>query len=200
MPDPKKPASTFDPAPPAGPEPVPSRRRLLQGGLGAAPVLMTLVSRPVLAQHLCTTPSGFVSINASTAGRGVTCMGHIPSYWAGPQNFSQWPAGFNPQNPNVTRFGGPQGVFSISPYPSGTTLLDVVSGSANSGNMARDKVARMIVAALLNSAAGLTPPLSVQNVKEMWNEFGRSGYLSFSPQSGASWNIDEIVDYLSTTM
>jgi hypothetical protein len=126
-------------------------------------------------------------------------MGHIPSYWAGEQNFSAWPAGFKAQNPNATLFRGPQ-TFGVSPYPAATTLLDVVSGAANSGDMTRDKVARMMVAALLNAAAGLTPPLSVPVVKDMWNEYANSGYVSFQPSSGASWNTDEIIDYLSTTM
>lgn len=198
MSDPKKTPSSVDPPPRVGAEPVPSRRRLLQGGMAAAPVLMTLASRPVLAAK-CTTPSGYVSANASTAGRGVACLGRIPSWWAGPQNFDRWPAGYKAQSP-PTRFGPPQGVFAISPYDPGTTLLAVVAGSVNSSNPTRDKVARLIVATLLNTAAGLVPVLSVAAVKDMWNEYAGSGYLSYSPSSGASWNTDEIIDYLSTTM
>src|SRR6266571_6753426 len=106
MTDPTKTNSRSDPSPPSA-DPVAGRRRLLQGGLAAGPVLMTLVSRPVLAQQagLCTTPSGFVSANASTAGRGVICAGHTPAFWANSQNFSLWPAGYNPQPPGtVSRF------------------------------------------------------------------------------------------------
>src|SRR2546428_551351 len=56
MPDPTKTNSRSDP--PAQPRagPLAGRRRLLQGGLGVAPVLMTLVSRPVLA----VAPAGLV--------------------------------------------------------------------------------------------------------------------------------------------
>jgi len=212
MSDPKKTPSSIDPPRPVGAEPMPSRRRLLQGGMAAAPVLMTLASRPVLAAT-CQSPSGYVSANASNAGRAVACLGHIPSWWADPQNFGQWPAGYKPQSSTrfgglqgykpespPTRFGGPQGVFSISPYNAGTTLLEVVSGQINSGNPTTDKIARLIVATLLNTAAGLVPVLSVAAVKDMWNEFARSGYLTYSPSSGASWNAVELIDYLSTTM
>ena len=196
------PPSSPDPVSVSGPDPKAARRRLLQGGLAAVPVLMTLVSRPVLAQQ-CTTPSGYVSLNASTAGRGVACSGHMPSYWANPQNFSAWPAGFKAINPDATLFGPPQGVFANSPYSGDPTLLDVLNAAATPHNPTTDKVAMYVAAALLNAAAGLTPVLSVQAVKGIWSEYGASGYGplgSFSPSSGAQWNALEINEYLLTTM
>jgi hypothetical protein len=202
MPDPTKPPSFPDSAPVSGLELRTTRRRLLQGGLAAAPVLMTLVSRPVLAQQ-CTTPSGYVSLNASTAGRGVACSGHMPSYWASPQNFGQWPSGYNPTEPQATRFGPPQGVFGNSPYSGNPTLLDVLNAAATPHNATTDKVAMYVAAAFLNAAAGLTPALLVPAVKDIWSEYGASGYGSlgsFSPSSGASWNALEINEYLLTTM
>ena len=57
-----------DPAADVVPRADASRRRLLQGGLGAAPVLMTLFSRPVLGQTACVTESAFLSGNASSPG------------------------------------------------------------------------------------------------------------------------------------
>src|SRR6266567_4408022 len=128
MTDPTKTNSRSDPSPPSA-DPVAGRRRLLQGGLAAGPVLMTLVSRPVLAQQTCTTPSGFVSANASTAGRGVTCSGQNAAYWADYQNHP-WPSGFNPTGGQATRFGPPQGVFGNSPFTGNPTLLEVLSGTA----------------------------------------------------------------------
>src|SRR5437867_3810900 len=76
------------PPPPASVDPQAQRRRLLQGALATAPVLMTLVSRPVLAQDTCTTPSGFVSANASHPGAAL-CSGNGPVYWYGHQD--AWP-------------------------------------------------------------------------------------------------------------
>src|SRR6266498_4163614 len=97
MPDPTDTPSSAEPPSSSGGDPKASRRRLLQGALASAPVLMTLVSRPVLAQQ-CTTPSGYVSANASTGGPGVICTGRSPEYWisvsAPPHH--EWPSGFPP--------------------------------------------------------------------------------------------------------
>src|ERR1700674_5960571 len=87
MPDPTIPPSSPASTPVSGRDPKPTRRRFLQGGLAAAPVLMTLVSRPVLALQ-CTTPSGFISGNASTPGGQVACTGHGPDWWL--HNISAW--------------------------------------------------------------------------------------------------------------
>jgi hypothetical protein len=188
MTDPTKTNSRSDPPAPSA-DPVAGRRRLLQGGLAAGPVLMTLVSRPVLAQVAgqCTTPSGFVSANASTAGRGVTCTGRSHGFWKNaPAN--QWPSPYTPSTLFNDVFKTP----TYAPY-NGKTLLDIL----NLGGGSPDNVARDIVAALLNAQAGLTPVLSVSAVKDIWSEFITTG--SFSPSAGAHWNADEIIAYLNTT-
>jgi hypothetical protein len=193
MPDPTDTPSSTESPPPAGGDPNTSRRRLLQGGLAAAPVLMTLVSRPVLAQRtpLCTTPSGFVSANASTAGRGISCTGRTQGYW---KNLSadQWPSPFLPGTLFNTAFNLSS---SAAPF-AGQTLLQVLT---QGGGAPIYDVARTIVAALLNAAAGLTPVLTVQVVRHMWQEYSNTGFGFFSPSSGARWNHDELMDYLGTT-
>ena len=190
MPDPKNPPSSPELAPVSSSDVRTTRRRLLQGGVAAAPVLMTLVSRPVLAQsrgQACQTPSGFVSLNASTAGRAANCTGRSPVGYS--SNTTTWPAPYTP----TTLF---KAVFNTPPFASyaGKTLLDILNLS---GTPPYDDVAKLIVAALLNAQAGLTPVLSVQTVKHMWSEFSTT--LTFSPSSGASWNHDELVDYLQIT-
>jgi len=194
MPEPiDKPSSTEPPSPARG-DPRAGRRRLLQGALAGAPVLMTLVSRPVLAVQ-CTTPSGFVSANASTAGRGVNCTGHTPAFWQ-TAPASQWPSGFPPNQPFNVFFNTP----TYPPYgPPGPpkSLRDVLQLPPTAPV---DDVARFIVAALLNAASGLTPVLTTQLVKHIWSEYYTSGFGFFSPSSGARWNHDEIIEYLSTTM
>jgi len=189
MPDPADTPSSAAPSPSAGENPKASRRRLLQGALATAPVLMTLVSRPVLAQQ-CQTPSGFVSGNASSAGSAVECLGHSPQYWisvsAPPHH--QWPAGLPPPREFDSVFA-----HNSHCYP-GKKLLDVLELQGG----APDDVARLIVAALLNAAAGLTPVLSENAVKGIWGEYLATG--SFSPSSGAHWSHDDIIAYLLTTM
>ena len=180
---------------------------------------MTLVSRPVLAavtSGQCTTPSGFVSLNASNAGRGVSCSGRTAAYWADPLNFNQWPSGFRAENGGggpATNFSGPpNGVFAPVPpfFNSGNgnpiphpTLLEVLNGTATTHDATTDSVAKAVSAAVLNAAAGLAPVLSVQLVKDIWAEYGQTGFGAggtFSPASGATWNVTEILDYLSTTL
>src|SRR5207237_3627393 len=148
----------------------------------------------VLAQQ-CQTPSGFVSGNASTAGRVVECLGHSPQYWisfgatsVGAPLHHQWPAGFPPQRLFDSVFA-----HNSHCYP-GQKLLDVLELQGG----APDDVARLIVAALLNAAEGLTPVLSENAVKSIWSEYLATG--SFSPSSGAHWAHDDIIAYLLTTM
>jgi hypothetical protein len=184
MSDPADLPPTVEGPPLEGRDSMTSRRRLLRGGLAAAPVLMTLVSRPVLAQ-VCTTPSGYVSANASTAGRGVACSGRTPDYWV--QHPNEWPSGFKASNPQATRFND-----QFSPPLTGNPLLfDVLGNSTNN-------VARYVSAALLNAAGGLTPPLASSAVKDVWSEWAGTGH--FSPSSGALWDESEIIAYLLTTI
>ena len=183
MPDPTNPPSSPDSAPVSGRDPKATRRRFLQGGLAAAPVLMTLVSRPVLAQQ-CTTPSGYVSLNASTAGRGVACTGHQPAYWL--DNTGDWKStGYNTKTDFDSVF---------APHYPGKTLQDILKLPPTAPY---DDVARYIVAALLNVQANLTPVLTFTVVKDMWAEYLAKG--TFSPSSGATWNHDQLIDYLRIT-
>src|SRR5450631_33662 len=96
MPDPIKPSTSPDSGSLSGTVPKVTRRRLLQGGLAAAPVLMTLASRPVLAGGPVQLPSAFTSGNTSTPIRGLTSSGQSPAYWKESQNFGAWRPPYNP--------------------------------------------------------------------------------------------------------
>lgn len=70
-----------------------SRRRLLRGGLAAAPALLTLVNRPVIAANQCMTGSAFVSMNLSRPNSGVlSCSGAGPASWSADGATKDWPA------------------------------------------------------------------------------------------------------------
>src|SRR5688572_19983492 len=75
-----------------------TRRRLLQGGLAATP-LLTLVSRPVLGSVACVRGSVFDSMPASGHGPQTVCNGRSPGYWKQPQHFNQWADGYEPGTP-----------------------------------------------------------------------------------------------------
>ena len=183
------------------------RRRLVQGGVGAAPLLMTLVSRPVLGQVPCQTGSDTLSGPTSHPhGQQPVCSGGSPSYWS--QNLDKWPAGYYPTSAGDTgtagaltlsaATGGSVGQqatlfappFLPSPYPPDTTLLAVLQ---NPG----DAVAQHLAAARLNVASGLVPVLNEAKLQTIWLEYTSKGFSE--PTAGVKWYAPEIVSYLTTT-
>ena len=174
-----------------------SRRRLLRMGASAAPVIMTLASRPVLAQTaFCQAPSGFVSTSINnSAPAGGQCGGRTPGYWKQSQHFGSWAAPYQPNGANPTLFCD---VFLNCSVYSGKTLLDVLS----TGGGPPDDVGRHIVAAFLNAVASppLTPlaVLPVATIKAIWSSYASTG--SYSPRPGITWDHTAIVSYLVTTM
>jgi hypothetical protein len=200
---------------------VQSRRRLLKGGMAAAPVLMTLANRPAFGANGAT-PSAFGSMNASRTDEVNTPTGRSPGYWK--NHTDAWPSPYralsisNAQSSSnahataatsATLFND---VFIGGRYP-GVTLFEILSpelkaAGSNGGDVA---VARAVAAALLNAASGRTEGvLDVDQVKAMWAEYVNKGY--FSPTNGVKWyaNYTEpmpsnpyygggIIGYLGTT-
>ena len=115
---PKMPGETGK-QPDAGAVPSSGRRRLLQAGISAAPVVMTVVSRPVLAVQ-CDSPSGFTSLSPSHPGPGM-CGGHTPSMWLG--DTANWPPNYTPATLFVDKF--PTGPMWFG-LVSGKTLAEVL--------------------------------------------------------------------------
>jgi hypothetical protein len=166
----------------------PSRRRLLRGGLGAAPVLMTLASRPVGAT-VCTTGSAFASLQPSGTLQTTQCTGHSPSYWTA---CSSPGTDWKPIKPQ-TKFSA---LFTPALSDSNVTLKKVVDAS-----LGYNVVARHCVAALLNASKSppLTPPsiLSAAMVKAVWTSYATHGY--YEPTAGIQWTDTKIVDWITTT-
>jgi hypothetical protein len=171
------------------------RRRMLKAGISATPVVMTVISRPVLAVG-CDSPSGFTSLSQSHPGPG-TCSGHAPTYWSDQTHWGEWPPTFTPATLFVARFptGGPW----LSAMASDT--LGYVIDSTMSPSGIPYGLARLIIAAYFNAGVpilGTSTLLSQVTVQHIWLEWSTTG--SFSPRTGASWKYDEIVAYLPTTM
>jgi hypothetical protein len=166
------------------------RRHLLRGAAGAGPVMLTLVSRPVIAGEACRTASAFGSINASRPGGTVYCSGRTPGYW---KSHTPWPSPYKASGSHATQFDAVFG--SVGGYP-GMSLL----AALNLGAGGKDALARHIVAALLNAAQGWTPAsiLSATLVKAIWTSYVTKGY--YSPTAGVNWNADQIVTWLLSTM
>jgi len=162
------------------------RRRLLRGGLSAAPILATLASSPVSA-GLCTTGSAYGSLNPSGTRTNTTCGGRSPATWTASGGVGAWPISGN------TLFSA---CFSPALSDSTLKLKTVVDPSKG-----YDAVARNCVAALLNASASppLTPAsiLGVAYVKAVWTSYASKGY--FEPTAGIRWNSGQIVDWITTT-
>ena len=165
------------------------RRRWLKAGLSTTPVLMTVASRPVLAQT-CVPPSAYVSLGASAPGMYGECLGFGPDTWTGS---SSWPAPYTPDS----RFND-----YFEPNLNGNPKFSDTLGYGNISNVTDTvhRVARYVTAALLNNASGKVPEsvLKAMTIQHIWTEFARTG--SFAPTAGASWSAAEIVDYLKSTM
>ena len=162
------------------------RRRILRAGISAAPVIMTVASRPVWAID-CRTPSGFVSGFASGAPVGQ-CSGGLPSYWLSHQG--QWPASINP----ATALFNP----IFEPDLGGNPTLLAVLGMTNT-------LQSYIVAAYLNNAALSVPMvpetiLPKNTILAMWTQVNNDGGFGLGIPGPGRWNSLQVIDYLKSTM
>ncbi|MBS0445808.1 MAG: hypothetical protein JSR59_07650 [Proteobacteria bacterium] len=171
--------------------PMPSRRRLLRGGLAAAPVMLTLASRPVRAGGSCKAASAFASINLSGHKTAGTCTGHQPPYW---QGTSSWPGGCQASGSNATQFSA---IFTTGNVYPGKTMMQVMNMNGTTGTSG---VARYLCAAYLNASATLTPQnvLSQATATSVWTSFINKGY--YEPTAGVQWNSDQIISWVNSTM
>jgi len=142
-----------------------------------------------------------VSGNASLARQDVAiCSGRSPSYWKA--NREQWPSPYCAvKKVETSGVGGQDQTLFHSTTTGcqgymfrGKTMLDVLDESGGS----YEALGRHIVAALLNAAAGLTPVLNQNGVRDMWNSYITRGY--YEPTAGIRWDAEKIVTYIETTI
>lgn len=166
------------------------RRRLLRGGLGAAPVLMTLVSGPVSAA-LCTTGSAFGSLHPSGKQPGINCAGRSPEAWSG-SAAGQWPL---PQNDLFSSKFTP----ALNPDIRFKNLLELTTFSID------QEVARHVVAAYFNASAPASTTASVLSTATavaIWASYaGKGGGLVgwYEPTAGIKWFAADIIKWIKTT-
>lgn len=100
------------------------RRKLISGGLSAAPVLMAAKSKSALAMHLCQSPSATMSGNLSHAGALTEspCAGSSPSTFAMLSN-AIWTSG-GLKSPTVQKWDAGSG--------SSGSWVDLTSGELSS--------------------------------------------------------------------
>lgn len=183
-----------------------ARRRLLKGGLGLAPVAMTMASRPVLAgTETCHGPTGFQSAPPSRVGQTPSCN---IGKGKGPTALSSEADGSYPQQCAKTTFSAAFGVNTLFPsltisrairnqfvaYDSkGQIVWDYRSVSDQHKLMARE-----VAAAYYNALDGKGFPMTPIQVRELWQ-----GYVgnSYKPGGfGNPWNYGQFTKYLDYIM
>ena len=170
--------------PPQGAPLSQTRRRLLRGGAAAAPVLATFVSQPVHAAYSCKSASAFTSANASRPGADI-CNGSSPAWWLA--NQGSW-VGCSAATATFATY------FSVtSSYPSGTKLVQVLQGSSTTHV---DKMARNLVAALLNIKSGRIGGgvFNEEQLRSIWLGATGGGYV---PMAGSQpWYAQQVNQWL----
>lgn len=169
-----------------------ARRQLLKGGLAAAPVVMSAASRPVLAQTQCHGPTGFQSANISRMVGVVAdskCgLRKTPSTWLTQINNN----GALPQ-PYVKTDKFKAHFVGTTKFAADTDTLESVLRSTATGNDIA--IAKLVVAALLNSASTTVP--SLDQIKTMWLGYCGGNYR---PNGETAWTPNKFINYLNYTM
>ena len=161
--------------------PATGRRRLIQGGLSAGPLLLTLAGRPAYAT--CKQPSGFSISGNLSRPEAFACndskMGKKPGEW---YTTGTWPC--DRTNTKVSSLSG-----ATSGSDTTTTLVSCLAPGSS-----RTEVEKYIIAAYLNALNNRTPSNPTE-VRKMWQY--RTG--NYSPVPGVTWTSQQLLSYLKHT-
>ena len=203
------------------------RRRILKGAAAAAPLMMTVASRPVLGMGTRCTPSAWVSGNLSDHGkdRHLSCGGRSIRYWKshdwggsgcypGSGGGNKW--GDNKWGDN--KWGGSKRSKSNKSKSDGTPFHQfsrsghrrgVFPGRQyrdksmmevlwSKGNEDPDQLGAHIVAAYLNAKTIPEYGMTPNQVLDMYNQLERRGY--YQPGgAGARMSRKEVVMFIQNT-
>lgn len=183
-----------------------SRRRLMRAGLAAAPVMMTLKSRSVLATggHSCVKPSAFSSLQAANmqlshpVQNDFACFSH--GYWKKHPH----PAQYYIKNKSfflAVPQGAPPGSVSAGFSPDvgtqfqGKTLQEVLEmGGGSIIALARHTVGTFL-SAVANSDDQTKVLLTTSQCRTLWSALAVGS--TWSPFPGASWNLADTLAYFN---
>jgi hypothetical protein len=155
-----------------------ARRRFIKGAAVASPVLLSLVSRPVMGAARYCSASGFMSGNLSQPHTSESCGGLSPGYYKN----NAWPSLYESgtKNGNTKPYTFSDGttfhpLFATGTYNYGTkSMLEVLWTQPGS-------FAFHTIAALLNAASGINGyALTTSQVIDIWNQINSVGYYQTS--------------------
>lgn len=204
-------ASTPEAHQPAAGPANPARRRFARLGAGTSGVILTLASGSGMAQVVCASPSGSLSLGVSShqPTGGTSCSGVSPGYWKVDQH--SWPI-INTTTLNVksksslttttTTDQQQRATLFSTVFPNGNTtlyltgtmqqVLDNNDPSADPYNLGMH-----LVAAYLNVMSNRISFLNAQTLKNMWYDLITYGH--YSPSAGVSWTAEQVKNYLQST-
>lgn len=184
------------PLPAAKPDVSAARRRMLMRGGMAAPLIVTLASRPVLGCD-CISPSETLSGALSHAGPKLgACAGKTKTYWQ-TLPVASWPVTCTTPFHNLFATGSRSGTrFFKADNGTSLTLQDVLNLSTASDDSG---IGSLTVVAYLNlQTTGLVDPkaMTVASLQALWREWAVAGH--YTPFAGATpWTSTQIIAYLS---
>ena len=165
-----------------------SRRRFAKAAGAGTGVILTLTSQPGMATQVCAAPSQSLSLTHSgRPGQIVACAGRSPGYW---KNNTAWPGGIDRAS---TKYGDIFTCAKGTDYAK-TTVLEMCSPC----DFDKYELGAHLSATYLNVMAGLISFLTLQDVKDMWNEVRNTGV--YKPSAGVTWQKADLVAYLKKTM
>lgn len=187
-------------------EKVSSKRRVLRG-LIAAPVVMTLASRPALANRNFCTISGWGSMHASARPDDYTCNGRSPgfwgTYWSGPSSSAWGLTGFDQGPTNPLTSSNKLDDYSI---PTTAELEDAVTQQILTQDAVDTYVAALQVTTTFDQLMGSTtflpdnvlkPILRPTIMQILWEQNGdfktdnnRAFHYAASLLNAAAWGAD----------
>lgn len=194
-----------DPSEPAG-EPLSvaatsaSRRRLLRGGLGASPVLLTLASRPVGAAT-CTVASSFVSVatfKSRNPGASAQCASRNCEWWKTECTSGATYKAYMDSTPVSTHLGATS---PTSSYAS-RTLSSIMRDAAGIQTGSELGVIQHLVALSMNVKTGSATPgnVTLAYINSVWSNYKLNGNIFKLPSSGITWDSTALITWARMLM
>ncbi len=166
------------------------RKFLVKGVASAAPVILTVTSRPAMGGNFCT-PSGFLSGNLSNPDDSRSCNGLSPGYWK-----NHFPDRFK-HTRFSSLFGGVWVDGSGAAWNPDVTLKEVLHFR---GHEDRYKFGTHAVATYLNAEyrTRLHYPMEVETVVDIVQQVLTTGVYT-DPSTGLTMDAMEVKDFFEGT-
>jgi len=147
-----------------------SRRKFAKASVMAAPVIMTLASRPALGAYQCTV-SGAISGNLSNVDDSAICASKSPGWWMNNADSNWTAAGFNRTDLFHSIFTN---TTNIHNYGASVTLQQVMelTGGDDPQQVGFHAVGALLNAGFFGDAFGFTP----YQIAYAWNNYSGDIY------------------------